>query len=128
MQQNWKSLIFIWIDNDTIPKWFFNFKEMFKKFFAKSYLLILLPLIVGCQNQNEQVFYDDYEEKEVIIKRMNVRCKKFAYDGLSDSPHDCKSFGYFVDDKEKVFSGQQWCPSKDDATCEAAERYGLYWK
>ena len=98
---------------------------MFKKFFAKSYLLILLPLIVGCQNQNEQVFYDDYEGREVIIKRMNVRCEKFA-SGVVDSPHDCKSFGYFVDDQEEVFSGDTWCPRKDKATCEAAERYGLY--
>ena len=97
---------------------------MFKKFFAKSYLLILLPLIVGCQNQNEQVFYDDYEEREVTIKRKNVTCKKFAYN--SDRPHDCKAFGYFVDDKEEVYSEEQWCPSKGDATCEAAERYGLY--
>ena len=98
---------------------------MFKKFFAKSYLLILLPLIVGCQNQNEQVFYDDYYGKEVIIKRMNVRCKKFA-GGFPGRPHDCQSFGYFVGNQEAVFSSQNWCPLKDAATCEAAERYGLY--
>ena len=55
----------------------FNFKDMFKKFFAKSYLLILLPLIVGCQNQ--QVFMDGgYEEREVIIKRKNVKCKTLS--------------------------------------------------
>ena len=102
----------------------FNFKEMFEKFFAKSYLLILLPLIVGCQNQ--EVFMDGgYQEREVIIKRMNVRCKKFA-GGFPGSPHDCQSFGYFVDDQEEVFSGDTWCPRKDKATCEAAERYGLY--
>jgi len=96
---------------------------MFQKFFAKSYLLILLPLIVGCQNQ--QVFMDGgYEEREVIIKRKNVKCKKFAYN--SDRPYFCKISGYYVDDKEEVFTDVRWCPKKDSFACEAAERYRLY--
>ena len=50
---------------------------MHNKFFAKSYLLILLPLLVSCQNMstsNREVFTDS-DGREVTIKGKNVRCK-----------------------------------------------------
>ena len=99
---------------------------MHNKFFAKSYLLILLPLLVSCQNMstsNREVFTDS-DGREVTIKGKNVRCK-ILVDSTSN-PHKCMAFGYYIDDGEVFNSGEQWCPDEGAAVCNAAERYGIY--
>lgn len=101
---------------------------MHNKFFAISYLLILLPLLASCQHTitgNSEVFTDD-NGREVTIKRKNVRCEILV--DQTDNPHRCIAFGYYVDDGEVFNSGEEWCPDEDneDVSCKAAELWGLY--